>query len=170
MSADTGTHTGEAQARRLERAYEQISAVLRRPDVAERLRDAPGEQGWSALQIVGHVIEMIPYWLDKCHVMIAAHQPPQFGRTPNAPERLAGVALGTSRDADELIGQLKQAVEAAAKDIRGMTEAERSKIGIHSSQGSMTVAGVVERLIVEHAEAHVGQVQEALKLPGDSTA
>jgi hypothetical protein len=146
-----------------------MSALLRRPDVVERLRTAPGEQEWSALQIVGHMAEMIPYWLDKCQVMIAATaEPPHFGRTAEAPERLAGVALGATRDVNELLSQLKQVIDTAAREIDGMTEAERSKTGIHSTQGSMTVAGVVEQLIVAHAEAHVNQVQAALKMPGAS--
>ena len=45
-----------------------------------------------------------------------------------------------------------------------MSEVERSKTGIHLRQGKMTVADVVEQLIVGHAEAHVVQVQDALKM------
>lgn len=66
-------------------------------------------------------------------------------------------------DANQLLGQLKQVVEAAAKDIRHMSAFERGKTGIHIRQGQMTVADVVEQLIIGHAEAHVTQVQDALK-------
>ena len=108
---------------------------------------------------------MIPYWLHHCHLLIAATlEPPQFGRTLDAPERLAGVEWAATRDANELLSQLKQVVETAAKDIRHMSEVERSKTGIHLRQGKMTVADVVEQLIVGHAEAHVVQVQDALKM------
>jgi hypothetical protein len=58
---------------------------------------------------------------------------------------------------------LKEVVEAAAKDIRHMSEVERGKTGIHMRQGKMTVADVVEQLIIGHAEAHLVQVQDALK-------
>jgi uncharacterized damage-inducible protein DinB len=170
MTTESTTQSSEAQARRLEQVYEQLSALLERPDVAERLRTAPGDQEWSALQIVGHMNEMIPYWLDKCQLMIdAIAEPPHFGRTLDAPERLAGVALGVTNDVPQLLAQLKQAIDAGAKQIRGMSEAECSKTGIHSTQGSMTVAAVVERLIVGHAEAHLGQVQAALNMPDIST-
>ena len=164
MAADISTTSSEAQARRLESVYEQVSTLLHQPDVVQRLRTAPGDHEWSALQVIGHMVEMIPYWLHHCHLLIAATlEPPQFGRTLDAPERLAGVESATTRDADELLGQLKEAVEAAAKDIRHMSEVEQGKTGIHVRQGTMTVADVVEQFIIGHAEAHVVQVQEALK-------
>ena len=164
MAADISTTPSEAQARRLERVYEQVSTLIHQPDVVQRLRTAPGDQAWSALQIIGHMVEMIPYWLHHCHLLIAATlEPPQFGRTLDAPERLAGVEAATTRDADKLLGQLKQAVETAVKDIRHLSEMERGKIGIHVRQGQMTVADIVEQFIIGHAEAHVVQVQDTLK-------
>ena len=164
MTADIHTDPGEAQARRLERVYEQLSALLQQPDVVQRLRAAPGEHEWSALQVIGHMVEMIPYWLHHCHRLIAATlEPPQFGRALDAPERLAGVELAATSDADQLLGQLKQAVEAAAQDIRRMSEVERGKTGIHVRQGRMTVDDVVEKLIIGHAEAHLAQVQDTLR-------
>ena len=165
MTADIHTQSSQAQAQRLVRVYEQVSNLLNQPEVAQRLRSAPGEHEWSALQVIGHTVEMIPYWLQHCHALIAATvEPPQFGRTPDAPERLAGVEAVATSDAQQLLDQLKQVVEAAAADIRTMSEFERGKTGIHSSQGQMTVADVVEQLIVGHAEAHVIQVQHALKI------
>lgn len=165
MTPDIGTNSSETQARRLERVYHQLSTLLHHPDVVQRLRTAPGDHEWSALQVIGHMVEMIPYWLHHCHLLIAATlEPPQFGRTLDAPERLAGVEWAATREANELLSQLKQVVEAAAKDIRHMSEVERSKTGIHLRQGKMTVADVVEQLIVGHAEAHVVQVQDALKM------
>ena len=164
MAADIRASSGEAQAQRLESVYEQLSRLLHHPDVVQHLRAAPGEQEWSALQVIGHMVEMIPYWLDHCHRLIAATlEPPQFGRTLDAPERLAGVEAAATRDTNALLDQLKQVVEAAAKDIRHMSEFERGKAGIHLRQGQMTVADAIEQLIVRHAEAHLVQVQAALK-------
>src|SRR5262245_23367361 len=164
MTAATGIPSSETQAQRLERVYEQLNTLLNDAGVVPRLHTAPGEDAWSALQVIGHLVEMIPYWLDHCHRLIAAtHEPPQFGRTLDAPERLAGVEAATTSDAAQLLSRLHQVVEAAAKDIRHMTEAERRKTGIHLRLGTMTVAEVVEQLIIGHAEAHVAQVEEALK-------
>lgn len=105
---------------------------------------------------------MIPYWLDKCQMMIAAEEPPQFGRTST---RRNGwpAALGSTRNASELVSQLKQVVVMATEQIAGMSEAERSKTGVHSTRGALTVAELIESMVVGHAEAHLAQVQAALQ-------
>jgi len=155
---------GEMQAQRLERVYEQVATLLREPGVASRLRTAPGENEWSAMQTLGHMTEMIPYWLHHCRVLIAATgEPPRFGRTPGAPERLAGVAHGAAAQPDALLGRLQEEARAAAGAIRKLSMAERSKRGISPERGEMTVAEVLESFIVGHAEEHLAQVQSALR-------
>lgn len=163
MTTSSETNPSEAQASRLEQVYEQVAALLHQPDVAQRLRTGPGENEWSALQTLGHTIEMIPYWLHHCHQMIDAAEPPQFGRTLDSPERLAGVEQATTRDPEELLRLLNDEVKVAAKIIRNLSAEKLGKTGIHLRQGEMTVADVIERFIVAHAEDHVAQIRTALQ-------
>jgi uncharacterized damage-inducible protein DinB len=165
MAASTEENWGEAQAQRLEKVYEQLTTLLHQRDVAGRVRTADGEDEWSAMQILGHMVEMIPYWLNHCRVMIAAAgKPPQIGRMLDAPERLAGVERGASAALDELLRQLKDEVHAAAPAIRQLSAAERGKKGVHVRRGEVTVADVVERFIVAHAEEHLAQVRAVLRI------
>ena len=107
---------------------------------------------------------MIPYWLSHCRALIAAAgEPPRFGRTLDAPERLAGVERGATGTPDEYLRLLNDEVQAAATAIRHMPAAERGRKGIHLRRGEMTVADVVEVFIVAHAEEHLAQVQAALQ-------
>jgi len=116
------------------------------------------------MQTLGHVTEMIPYWLSHCRTLIAATgAPPEFGRTPGSPERLAGVAHGAAAEPHALLDQLRHEVRAAAGAIRGLSAAELAKRGRTRERGEMTVADVVESFIVRHAEDHLGQVQAALR-------
>jgi len=155
---------GESQARRLERVYDQVASLLGQPEVASRLRTPPGESEWSAMQTLGHVTEMIPYWLSHCRTLMAATGgPPEFGRTPGSPERLAGVAHGAAAEPHALVEQLHREVRAAASAIRGLSAAERSKRGRNRERGEMTVNDIIESFIVRHAEDHLGQVQTALR-------
>jgi hypothetical protein len=156
--------SGEAQAKRLERVYEEVAKLLQEPGVAARLRTPPGQSEWSAMQTLGHMTEMIPYWLNHCRTLIAATgAPPAFGRTPGSPERLAGVSHGASADPDALLRQLYGAVRAAASEIRQLSTTERGKRGISSELGEVTVAQVIESFIVDHAEEHLAQAQSALR-------
>ena len=155
---------GETQAKRLERVCEEVAKLLREPKVASRLRTSPAENEWSAMQTLGHMTEMIPYWLHHCRVLIAATGDlPTFGRTPGSSERLAGVAHGATAQPDALLAQLQDEVRAAAGWIRKLSMAERGKRGVHPGRGEMAVADVLESFIVSHAEEHLAQVQSALR-------
>jgi DinB superfamily len=155
---------GESQAKRLEHVYEQVASLLGQPEVASRLRTSAAENEWSAMQTLGHVTEMIPYWLSHCRTLIAATGgPPEFGRTAGSPERLAGVAHGAASEPHALLDQLRHEVRAAAREIRGLSAAQRAKRGRNRERGEMTVADVVESFIVRHAEDHLAQAQAALR-------
>jgi hypothetical protein len=162
VAANTVNRPGELQARRLEFVYEQLTTLLVHSDVVRRLR-ATGDNEWSVMQVLGHIVEMIPYWMGHCRVLIAATaEPPVFGRAPDAPERMAGIERGSNGDPQELLGLLNDEVESAARAIREMSAAERSKKGIHIKLGELTVADSVERFIVAHAEEHLEQIRAAL--------
>jgi uncharacterized damage-inducible protein DinB len=162
VTANSVNPPGEPQARRLESVCGQLTTLLVHSDATRRLRVA-GDNEWSVLQTLGHMVEMIPYWLGHCRAMIAATgEPPVFGREPDAPERLAGIERGSNRDPKELLGLLNDEVKAAARAIREMSAAERIKKGIHIKRGEWTVAESVERLIVAHAEEHLEQIRAAL--------
>ena len=163
MTASPEANFSETLSRRLESVYSQLTTLLHRPDVARRLRTAPGNDEWSALQVLGHMVEMIPYWLGHCRTLIAAHEPPHFGRTPDAPERLAAVETDTLKQPEALVSLLEAEIKAAAKTLRQLTPAERRKTGIHVKRGKMTVDEILEQLIVAHAEDHLVQVRTALQ-------
>jgi uncharacterized damage-inducible protein DinB len=154
--------SGETQARRLESVAEQLTAALGKPEVARRLRVAPSENEWSAMQILAHMVEMIPYWLHHCEALIAASAPPTFGRSLDALERLAGVARAATGNAEELLRQLNDEVKTAAEVIRKMSPDDRRKAGNHVRLGTITVADAIEQFIVGHAEEHCSQIQAAL--------
>jgi hypothetical protein len=106
---------------------------------------------------------MIPYWLTHCRALIAATgEPPAFGRPPGSTERLDGVARGATAEPEALLAQLEREVRAAAGAIRALTAAERARRGVYPGRGEMTVAQVVDSIIVSHAEEHLAQVRAAL--------
>jgi uncharacterized damage-inducible protein DinB len=160
MTTNSIETPGEVQARRLETIADQVTALLRRPDVAGRLH--AGSEEWSAMQVLGHVIEMIPYWLSHCQTIIAAAKPHHFGRGPDSPERLAGVEQGVTGEPERLLERLQTEVQTAAQAIRAMSPAEWDKTGVNATRGEMSVGAIVEHFIVNHAEGHLAQMQTAL--------
>ena len=164
MAADIDLNSAQTQAQRLERVVAQLDNMLRQPEEAERLRTHPGKDEWSVMQILGHLAESVPYWLDNCRNLIAATgEPPVIGRGLVAPERLVGVELGATGELDELLPRVESEIRAAAQAIRRMSPAERSKTGLHIRDGELTVAQVIERFIITHVEGHLAQIQAALR-------
>jgi DinB superfamily len=164
MSKGVREFDSESQAKRLERAAEQLTELLRRPESARSLRTAPGANQWSAMQIVGHTVEIIPYWMRHCEaIVVAGGSPHTFGRAHDAPERVAGIERFASGDRAEALQALNDVVRAAAAAIRRMPEADRRRRGIYAKGGECTVAGIIERFVVAHAEEHVAQARDALR-------
>lgn len=113
---------------------------------------------------MGHMIEMLPYWLHHCQILIRTKgDPPSFGRTLDAPERLEGVERATTKDPDELLRSLKNEITSAAMAIRAMSLTDRAKKGLHIRRGEMSVTGILEDFVVAHAEDHLAQVRKALQ-------
>jgi hypothetical protein len=162
--SETQMNPGEAQARRLEAILEQVEALLRQPGVSERLRAAPGPDEWNALQVLGHLIEIIPYWLGHCITVSQAQgEPPAFGRTLDSPERLEAVEHGAQGRLDSLMDEFRDGVRQGASTIRGFSAAELEKVGNHNRVGPITVKDSIDRFILEHGEAHVQQIKTALE-------
>ena len=159
----SNSHSGEEQARRLEQVYEQVASLLRKDGVAAQMHVAHHADDWSIMQILGHMVEMIPYWLHHCQRIITAPTPPTLGRTADAPERLAGIERGKTETPEELRQLLHDEVQRAAQTIRHIAAADREKIGSHLQRGEMRVADIIEVFIVTHAESHLAQMQAALQ-------
>ena len=160
-----GQSPGESQARRLETTVEQIAALVRQPENAQRLRAAPGENEWTVLQVLGHCAEMIPYWLAQCRRLIESSgaEPPQIGRAADDPGRLAGVERGARGNPDELLAQLEAETQKGAAAIRAFSDEERAKKATSPRWGEIAVADIVERFIVVHAGEHLEQIRAALR-------
>lgn len=164
MTAGTEGHSGEAQARRLESAVEAMIGLVQAHTAGADLRASPGEADWNTLQVLGHMVEMLPYWSGQIRrLMEAPGAPPPFGRTLEDPGRLAGVEHGATATTAELLSLLQDETRAAAAMIRGLSPEARAKTGIHPRRGEMSVNDIVEQFIIAHAEEHVEQVREALK-------
>lgn len=152
------------QAGRLEAVYAAVAAELHQPGVLDRLRKAGGADEWSVMQILGHMTEMLPYWLSHCTAIIAStDELLKFGRALDAPERLEGVERGAAATPDALLLQLHDETQRVSNAIRAMSPSERDKRGVHSRLGEVTVAQLIEEVIITHAEDHLTQIRQTLK-------
>ena len=163
FTGGVGLDDGMSQAERLEKVAVALSAMLHQLEATRQASSQSIEGEWSVNQILGHMAEMIPYWMQHCDRIIVAQEALyRFGRSHAAEERLAGVERGAQGELAELLLLVEGEIQSAAKTIRGMSPAERSRQGLHIRDGALSVAQVIERFIVVHAEEHLTQIEMAV--------
>lgn len=150
----------ERYAERIEAQVDELARVIAAA-TDEHWRRRPAEGDWSAAEVCGHVVEMMPFWAAAAQE-VAAAPGVSFGRDEHDPRRIGGVTSGAGTDRHEAIEQLRAAAAAACRTIRTLPDTAWQAEGVSVSRGPMTVEAIIERLLAAHLEAHVEQVREAL--------
>jgi uncharacterized damage-inducible protein DinB len=120
----------------------------------------PAEGEWSVAEIVGHVIELEPYWARQAAKL--AEQPgAAIGRTLEDPVRLSGPQGGLALTPKEARTRVAQAGEEAAELLRKVPDSAWSTAGSWRG-GEMTLGRLVQEHLVDHVRAHLEQATAAL--------
>ncbi|HEX7948750.1 MAG TPA: hypothetical protein VF494_00260 [Candidatus Limnocylindrales bacterium] len=161
MSDDTFTERLEAAGQRLDRLRSGIDAGAPWP-LADRFDHDP-EASWGPMELLAHIAEMLPYWLGEIERILAAPSGPvPFGRVGSDPVRIALIGRDRTLPTAELYVRIDSWLERWAHRLATLTPNQRSKVGLHPSLGEMTVAAIVERMIVSHLGEHADQLEAIL--------
>jgi uncharacterized damage-inducible protein DinB len=155
---------GEERARRLE---ETVRRLLRRVERlgADDLYREPGPGEWSAMQVMAHMAEAMPYWARQARLVASRpdHGQP-FGRTAEDPDRIAAVEQHAHDALEEMLARLRSGLAQAVATLRAIPLEGWTRVGRHAHRGEMTVEQLVARFLVSHMEEHAQQVEAALAL------
>jgi hypothetical protein len=122
----------------------------------------PAESEWSAAEIVGHVIELEPYWAAQA-AYLAGNPGAEIGRTLEDPVRLSGPSSGAALSPKEARIRLAESGEQAAETLRRLPESAWAITG-RWRDGQVTVSDLIERHLIQHVREHLDQVSAALGL------
>src|SRR5438105_6924760 len=107
--------------RRLDAAYEQIKAT---PSTGPGVYGAPdpetGER-WNAGNVLGHVVEMLPFWVDQMNAVLEGKSEVGRGESGYA-QRKHGIESGTVLSESDLRSRLDAAVTDARKLLDRVTD------------------------------------------------
>lgn len=156
--ADASTRADELAGRLEAEARALLAAVASLP--ADLIFWKPAADVWSVMEILCHVAEFVPYWTGQA-LQIARRPSEEWGRTHGDQSRVEAVERAGSRTADDVVAEIRRGVEASAGAIRGLTDADLDMEATSRNPrwGRRPSAFVVEHLIVEHVEKHLGQVR-----------
>jgi uncharacterized damage-inducible protein DinB len=116
---------------------------------------------WSTRQVVCHVADFEPIYVDRMKRVIAEQCPTFFGGDPDT--FAAGLAYERRRVDDEL--ELVAAVRRHMGAIlRELTAADFQRVGNHSEAGPLTLETLLQN-ISEHVPHHIRFIVEKRKAP-----
>lgn len=154
---------GDERAARIETAVDQLlKQVGGIPCEQQERVSKPG--GWSIVQVLAHVAELLPYWSHQARAVAGRlfdDQP--FGRTHDDPDRIAAVEAHAHDDVGAILPRIRAALTEAAADVRAIPAAAWRRTGRHARRGEMTVEQLVDQFLVEHLEEHTQQVEAMLR-------
>ena len=128
------------------------------------IRWNPTEEEWSILQIITHLNEAVPYWLDEVDRVIAAPGS-KWGRGLTDADRVAAVAAPDQLNVEEEIATLKGLQQQVSDRVSNLSEAQLNAENPHRNFekfGNKPVSFMVDHFITVHANTHYGQVQRNL--------
>jgi hypothetical protein len=143
----------DAERRLAEHAAAPLPAGLSDPD--------PGAtERWEAGQVWAHLAEFPDYWLGQARTIISAatDEPVPFGRIKTDPDRVAAVERDRHTDPGALLRRVRDSLAEISDAVRGWSEDDWARRGLHPTLGELGMERIVERFIVSHLEEHATQL------------
>ncbi|MFN7926222.1 MAG: DinB family protein [Bryobacteraceae bacterium] len=128
----------------------------------------PAPDAWSMIEILCHVEEFIPFWTQQA-VNIARGAGDSWGRDHTDTRRLAAVQGANERELAEVTANIRSEARAAAGTLSRLSEADLAMEATSRNPrwGVKPARFIVEHLLVQHVEKHIGQIQRnAAQHPG----
>ena len=124
------------------------------------LTDADPRTGdrWDEGQVWAHLAEFIPYWIVEVGTILAADDPPGFGRTAADTHRLGEIERRRQEAPAALMLTVREESVALRDLLRRLDPDAWERRGIHPTLGPMTVTQIVEDFLVGHLEQHAAQL------------
>jgi DinB superfamily len=125
----------------------------------QQLRHRPGTGEWSAIEVVGHMVDKMTMWRGRVEQI-------RVEDTPQLPgyDQDAFVREHDYQHAEllTLLEGLDQVCPRFSAAVLALTETDLGRIGIHGELGRLTIADCI-RLPLEAAELHRAQMIAALR-------
>jgi hypothetical protein len=130
----------------------------------ETIRWNPTNEEWSILQIISHLNEAVPYWLNEID-RVLAEPGAQWGRGLQDSARLAAVATPDELNVSEQFAEFKELKKKVAEGLGNLSEENLKAENPHRNFekfGNKPISFMIEHFLEEHVEKHYSQVQRNL--------
>jgi uncharacterized damage-inducible protein DinB len=129
----------------------------------ETIQRKPSEEEWSIKQILCHIVEAVPYWLNEIETLIASPGI-EWGRGLQDSARLQAVQNTENESLSIVLTELVKLKGQVEKTLSNLND-EMLKQEAPSRNprfGVKPLSFIVDHLLVEHVEKHYSQIQRNL--------
>jgi uncharacterized damage-inducible protein DinB len=120
----------------------------------------PADGVWSVMDILCHIREFVPFWTDET-LRISRRPDEQWGRDHTDTARLAAVANTVSYRLEDVLADIRRAVRRSADALNDLSDADLAVEATSRNPrwGLKPASFVVDQLLVQHVEKHLGQIR-----------
>ncbi len=131
----------------------------------ETIRWNPTEEEWSIMQIMAHIVEAVPYWLDEINQLVQSPGK-EWGRNHLQERRLDAVspAVVDATSVSDILAAIEDVKRQVKEGIENLT-AEQLAAEAPSRNpnfGTKSLSFIIDHLIDQHVNKHEGQIQRNL--------
>ena len=131
----------------------------------ETIRWNPTEEEWSIMQIMAHIVEALPYWVDEIDQLVETPGK-QWGRNHLHEPRLQAVKPETvdAISVEEIVKELQQVKQTVQAGIENLTAEQLAAeaTSVNPNFGTKPLSFIIDHLIDQHVNKHEGQIQRNL--------
>ncbi|USK71882.1 DinB family protein [Peribacillus asahii] len=131
----------------------------------ETIRWNPTEEEWSIMQIVAHIVEALPYWVEEIEQLVQSPGQ-EWGRNHLHEGRLQAVSSATvdAISVAELLQALEEVKQKVESGIGNLTAEQLSAEAPSRNPnfGTKPISFIIDHLIDQHVNKHEGQIQRNL--------
>ncbi len=154
----------------VQQSYDALNRLIDGPLAqipSEKLYESPGNDEWTIMENLAHIVEFMPYWGDQIAKLVA-HPGQNFGRVQQDERRLKEIRDHAHDSLTQIKVLLPPSYARLQAVLASLRDSDLELTGVHSRYGEKPLAWFMEDFVTGHLRAHLTQMRAALDalLPG----
>ena len=128
---------------------------------SEKLYQSPGNDEWTIMENLAHIVEFMPYWGNQAAGLVA-HPGQNFGRVQQDERRLKEIRDHAHDSLAQIKALLSPSYSRLQDVLANLQDSDLQLTGVHSRYGEKPLEWFMEDFVTGHLRAHLVQMNAAL--------
>jgi uncharacterized damage-inducible protein DinB len=154
----------EAIRRNIQSSYDELNQFIADqliPLDSAKLYQHPGNDEWTLMESLAHIVEFMPYWADEIEKLVA-EPGKNFGRTMQDERRLQAISNHGSDNLEQIRAALPGSYNRLNQVLSHLNDSDLALTGHHSRYGDQTLEWFIEEFVTTHLSNHLEQMRRCL--------